>query len=214
MNDLKVWIGCLADYNAGILNGRWFDLEDHWNAEGLEKAVREQVLMTSSNPNVEVDCPECEGAGFTIEGPDETQCTRCHGTGRVPSSEEWFIADSEGFPKGSVDQYTSFDTLYEIKERLDEAYDEFGDDGAEILEAFEHCFGTHNEASIKTIREAYRGEYESGKDFAYEFYADTSDKGFMEHPLINYIDWDHVWEGELEQDFCGHNGHYFWSDWS
>ena len=37
---LSVWIGNLADYNAGLLNGHWFDLDDY-DAETLQEAVDE-----------------------------------------------------------------------------------------------------------------------------------------------------------------------------
>lgn len=35
---LSVWIGNLADYNAGLLNGQWFDLDD-FDADTLQDAV-------------------------------------------------------------------------------------------------------------------------------------------------------------------------------
>lgn len=39
---LSVWIGNLADYNAGLLNGRWFDLDDYTEDE-LKAAVNEMT---------------------------------------------------------------------------------------------------------------------------------------------------------------------------
>ena len=37
---LSVWIGNLGDYNAGLLNGQWFDLDDY-DRDELEEAVNE-----------------------------------------------------------------------------------------------------------------------------------------------------------------------------
>ena len=37
---LSVWIGNLGDYNAGLLNGQWFDLDDY-DLDELEEVVNE-----------------------------------------------------------------------------------------------------------------------------------------------------------------------------
>lgn len=190
---MKVWIGCLAAYNSGRLHGKWFDLEDHPTAEDLQEVVNKTVLQTSPAPNVLV----------TVTTED--------GTKEVPSSEEWFIADHEGFPEGSVGEYTSFGKLYEIRERIAEAEEEFGDDGQEILEAFEYCFGT-NDTPISTIREAYRGKYDSCAAFSEEFAIETG--GIKDDsPYFSFIDWEHVWKGQDQFSFSEHNGHFFWSSW-
>ena len=44
---LSVWIGNLGDYNAGILSGQWFDLDDY-DLEELETAVYE---LTNNGQN-------------------------------------------------------------------------------------------------------------------------------------------------------------------
>lgn len=212
MNDLRIWVGVLADYNCGRLHGQWYDLDDHIDAEELEAAVRKDLLVTSHFPNVEIECPFCGGDGIDTSQPDN-DCTHCHGDGVMAAAEEWGIFDHEGFPDGWVEQYTSFSTLYEMKEHLEDAESEFGNDGQEIVETFHHCFGTDHTVSVQTIRDAYRGEYSSGADFAEEFYRETAEPEFWDHRLVNYINWERVWEGELEQSVSEHNGHYFWADW-
>jgi len=211
METMRIYVACLASYNAGRLHGEWFDLDDWQDADSLYDAVKEQVLLTSPYPNVMVECRACGGDGINPNEADSV-CKTCHGSGEVPSAEEWAIHDHEGFPEGSVGEYTSFSRLYEIKERLEEAEEEFGDDGQEILAAFEYCFGD-NDASISTIREAYRGKYDRHSDFSMEFAIETS--GINEDsPYFMFIDWDHVWQGQDQFAFSEHDGHYFWSDWS
>lgn len=214
MNDLKIWVGVLADYNAGRLHGQWYDLDDYTDAEDLGLAVRKDLLVTSRYPNVEIECPFCGGDGIDTNQHDSV-CTHCHGDGVMPAAEEVGIFDHDGFPEGMVGEYTQFSALFEYKEQMEEAESEFGRDGPEIVEAFYHCFGVGaGDVTIRQIRDAYRGEYKSGADFAEEFYRETSEPGFMDQQLINYVDWNRVWEGEFEQGTSEHNGYYFWSDWS
>lgn len=210
METMRIYVACLASYNAGRLHGAWFDLDDWQDADDLSEAVKEQVLLTSPYPNVMVECIACGGDGINPNESDSI-CKTCHGTGEVPSAEETAIHDHEGFPEGSVGEYTSFGKLYEIRERIEEAEEEFGDDGQEILEAFEHCFGT-NDTPISTIRDAYRGKYDSCAAFSEEFAIETG--GIKDDsPYFSFIDWEHVWKGQDQFSFSEHNGHFFWSSW-
>ena len=210
MDTMRVYVACLASYNAGRLHGAWFDLDDWQDADDLSEAVKEKVLLTSPYPNVMVECIACGGDGINPNESDSI-CKTCHGTGEVLSAEETAIHDFEGFPDGSVGEYTSFDKLYEIRERIAEAEEEFGDDGQEILEAFEHCFGT-DDTPISTIRDAYRGKYDSCAAFSEEFAIETG--GIKDDsPYFSFIDWEHVWKGQDQFSFSEHNGHFFWSSW-
>ena len=208
MDTMRIYVACLASYNNGRLHGAWFDLDDWQDADDLSDAVKEQVLITSPYPNVMVECIACGGDGINPNESDSI-CKTCHGTGEVPSAEETAIHDFEGFPEGSVGEYTSFSRLYEIRERIEEAEEEFGDDGQEILEAFEYCFGD-NDTPIRTIRDAYRGKYDSGEEFMQEFAIETGQIK-EDSPYFHYIDWERVWKDDC--DFSSHNGHFFWSSW-
>lgn len=46
----RIWIGCLAAYNAGTLHGEWVDVEG--DAEELEEA-KDRILAASPEPNAE-----------------------------------------------------------------------------------------------------------------------------------------------------------------
>lgn len=208
MEIMRIYVACLASYNNGRHHGEWFDLDDYVDADDLSKAVKERVMITSPYPNVEVECIACGGDGINPNESDSI-CKTCHGTGEVPSAEEWAIHDHEGFPEGSVGEYTSFGKLYEIRERIEEAEEEFGDDGQEILEAFEYCFGA-NDTPISRIREAYRGKYDSGAEMEQEFAIETGQIK-EDSPYFYYIDWERVWKDDC--DISEHNGHFFWSNW-
>lgn len=208
METMRIYVACLASYNNGRLHGAWFDLDEWPDADALSDAVKEQVLITSPYPNVMVECIACGGDGINSNESDSI-CKTCHGTGEVPSAEETAIHDFEGFPEGSVGEYTGFDKLYEIRDRIAEAEEEFGDDGQEILEAFEHCFGT-DDTPISTIRGAYRGKYASGAEMEQEFAIETGQIK-EDSPYFYYIDWERVWKDDC--DISEHNGHFFWSSW-
>lgn len=201
---MKIYVACLASYNNGVLHGEWFDLDDYTDAQDLHKAVANQILVTSKFPNVEVTCPTCDGDGMT--------CAQCSGTGKVPSAEEWAIHDHEGFPSGTVGEYTSFSRLYEIKEFYEEAETKLGGDYEEIVEAFIYCFGGGDMPSIEQIEDAYVGQYDSPEDFAEQYFAELGTVNEDSY-LFRYIDWNGVWNGELRYDYTEHNGHYFRSNW-
>lgn len=208
---MKIYVACLASYNNGVLHGSWFDLEDYMDAEELHEVVRQEVLTTSPFPNVEVECPRCGGDGLMLQDPGAT-CIQCKGSGEVPSAEEWAIHDHEGFPDDAVGEYTSFSRLYEIKELCEEAEDTLGSDYKEIVEAFTFCFGGGDMSSVSQIQDAYVGEYSNSEDFCQERWIDYG-KIDGDSDLFPYIDWDHVWEGDMQHSYTEHNGHYFRSDW-
>lgn len=72
---MRIYVACLASYNAGTLHGAWIDIEGLNQDEILEE-IQTQVLLTSPNPNVEV----------MIDGE------------AVPSAEEWVIHGYDGIP--------------------------------------------------------------------------------------------------------------------
>ena len=87
METTRVYAACLASYNAGKLHGAWID------ADQDEEEIQDEIaamLRASPEPNVFVDCPECDGDG----------CEECDGKGKVPSAEEWAFHDYDGMPDG------------------------------------------------------------------------------------------------------------------
>lgn len=48
----RIYVACLASYNAGILHGKWLDIDDYSNVEELQEAIR-QMLAESPEPDAE-----------------------------------------------------------------------------------------------------------------------------------------------------------------
>lgn len=62
----KVWIGCLASYNAGRLIGEWFKLSDFDSEEEFAEAVQERVLSKTGGEEFHV-CDYEEFEPFSID---------------------------------------------------------------------------------------------------------------------------------------------------
>lgn len=147
----------------------------------------------------------------TGENIEVTLCERCHGRGQLPSSEEWAIHDHEGYPSGLIGEYTPLSDIAKIEEILGELNSD------EEMEAFmiwvNDCqSGDIKDASVDTFRDAYRGHFDSVKDFAMEWAVET---GLMDDqdPMFSYVDWEHYWNGDLRHNgLYESNGHFFLCD--
>jgi antirestriction protein len=69
------------------------------------------MLRHSKQPNVTVECPQCNGTFYEQNGSEEGPCTVCNGTGEVPSAEEWSIHDYDDCP--NMGENPSLDDLLE-----------------------------------------------------------------------------------------------------
>lgn len=49
----RIWVGSLADYNAGRLVGEWIELDEHSEPEQVEEEIQERVLGKSLEPIAE-----------------------------------------------------------------------------------------------------------------------------------------------------------------
>jgi len=123
----------------------------------------------------------------------------------IEDAEEYAIHDYEGFPKSSIGEYTSIDTVVELAEFMDE----HGDLGEMVLD---HFCGDIEDAE-KAI-ENYAGEYQSLADFAEEI----SDGCYnIPEALQYYIDWqsmgrDMEMGGDIYSIETGYQEvHIFWN---
>lgn len=106
--------------------------------------------------------------------------------------EEWFIADYEGFPRGSVGEYTSLDTVAELAEKLAEV----SFVPAEAVTVWIEHDPSDALERLEYVEEAYCGEWDSGGAYAEDFYESTG-QITDDTPLRYYIDWDAVWRDEF-----------------
>lgn len=171
-DDRRIYVACLASYNAGTLHGVWIDVSGK-DADDIQEEVN-AMLRASPYPNVQVDCPDCfEDCGRSV-------CLTCEGTGKVPSAEEWAIHDQEGF-YGLVEEYTSFDRVAELAELLDEHGEAFAVYADQVGEDY---------ATGDAFREAFAGEYDTLAAWAEEFLNETGDLGEVPERLRYYFDFE------------------------
>jgi antirestriction protein len=143
------------------------------------------MLRASPFPNVEVTCPDCDGASAS----GNSSCETCKGRGKVPSAEEWAIHDYEGFEGIKLGEYEAMDRVVQLANVLDslgtdaEAFAKWWDNGTA---------GADPDAWEDEFREAYRGTYRTVADYAEEVIAEIYDLGELPQILAGHIDWEGV----------------------
>ncbi len=89
----RVWIGCLAAYNAGRLHGRWVDVDGTTDLE----AAKDDILASSAEPGAEEwFIADYEGFGGIEIGESESLATVQHYAELIEEQGEaiaLFIAD-------------------------------------------------------------------------------------------------------------------------
>ena len=93
MNEMRIYVASLSDYNNGRLEGKWFDLSDYSDASELMEAIQEML----------------------------DDLTKKYKDGEV--REEWAVHDYEGIPSTLASEYMSeqdFQQLYDIAEVADD----------------------------------------------------------------------------------------------
>jgi antirestriction protein len=205
-NSYRIYVACLAAYNAGRLHGAWFDLEDYNDADELHEAIAERVLRTSPCPNVmvDIDCPTCEGSGSLNNESYGTTCPDCQGKGTksVPSSEEYAVHDYDSEVFKDFGEYPNYAALFELMEMTEKHGDAWA--------AFVNRFGS--DVTEANFEDAYMGEYESGAAFVEERALECGDIK-EDSPFFYYIDWERAWDGDWSHSFTFENGYIFRSDW-
>jgi antirestriction protein len=115
MNEMRIYVASLSDYNNGRLEGKHFDLSDYSNASELMEAIQEMLDELNEKYN----------------------------DGEV--REEWAVHDYEGIPSTLASEYMSeqdFQQLYDIAEVADDKgipvevlIERAGDTGSDDYEA-------------------------------------------------------------------------------
>jgi hypothetical protein len=84
-----------------------------------------------------------------------------------------------------------------------EEYVTHGEDlGYDVVDAF---VGYHGISYVEHVRDAYRGHYDSGADFAEEYYNDV----YGDVPSFLVVDWEATWEQSMKYDFDFVDGYVF-----
>lgn len=163
---MKVWIGCLACYNAGDLVGHWYDCDG-----SATDVTPEEVHRLGGGPEVDED-------GYLIEGAD----------GDSPHEELW-IFDTDETPHSSLAREMSPLEAAAIGDRINDlehhnidldAYAAYGD-----LVGFDF-----EDDYLGEFEEAFQGTWDDRKDFAYELAEELGSVPKDYSWPASYIDWD------------------------
>lgn len=108
----KIYVSVLADYNNGIMHGKWIDCD-----QSIDDVWQEihQLYITSSAPNVTATV--CHDCGH-IKLYEHDTCSECGSDNikLVVSAEEYAIHDYEGFAPFAVSEYSSIEEIAHMAE--------------------------------------------------------------------------------------------------
>ena len=158
--DPKIWVACLACYNAGRLHGRWFDVgtaPDDLHREVMAFFAR----GCETCGEYERECPECRA--FAAPFP-------CGG-------EELAVHDHEGL--GDVGEAYDLPRLCAIAALVEEFADR------PVIEYLARVDGDIERAR-EGLREHYAGRWESLAEWAESW---AEDVGLGTEQLWPYVDW-------------------------
>lgn len=176
----RVYIACLACYNAGKLHGEWFDADNMLLGSVESHFQLKPACYYCDAPEAEHAAPDWGGHDFKRGG----MFASCGG-------EEFLVHDHEGFGPLEIGECS-----VEEAARVGHWLKDQGDD-AELIAAFhEHRAGSDMEqgeldVSASEFAEKFQGSFDSLEEWAEDFHESIGDipKGSL---LANYIDWERV----------------------
>lgn len=192
----QIYVACLASYNAGVLHGRWIEVDD---VDSMEEQIAE-MLRESPYPNSTIDCPECAGGA----AKDPAGCGTCKGVTYVPTAEEYAVHDYDGLPANHFGEHPSMAELVEYVELVEKHGDAF--------EAFFDEFDYQGSDLESEFQDRYRGSYESEGHLVDEYISEFLD---VPERLENYIDEEKVLrdlQWDLSIIYHGGKYHVFWKN--
>lgn len=201
----RIYIACLASYNAGRLHGKWIDATA--DVDAMQAEVR-AMLRASPCPNVirvdyrcqneacreehTTDLPYGQAAAGLIE------CPTC-GADMSPieqyrSAEEWAIHDYDGDYPDKFGEYTSLDTIAAWIELLDEAEDR-GIPASVVKELASHygepdSKGEPFPCTREAMEENFAGVHASLGAWQEELSEECGELNEIPDSLRQYINWD------------------------
>lgn len=194
MDNMRVWIGCLACYNNGRLVGKWYPATDA--AEITTEKLHEDAGEYSPGDAHMPDAFRWVPPGATPTVAFDTDYS---------THEELWCMDTDGFD-GLIDGECSPMEATRVAELVMD----LSDNEREALGHFRANHGGElTEETIEQFRESYAGYWESEKDFAYQL---ADDMGFTTDGLTwpaSYIDWDAATRDLFMDGYWSAHGHVF-----
>lgn len=162
MGEVQAWVGCLACYNGGRLNGEWLTADEAAGPLALTAPKLARVGYYGNGP---------AGSGAAFD-----QCRRC-------GADEWWCFDLEGVPAAFVGEMSpvAFAELGQVLDDLD-------DDERAAFGAW--CSMTGNgPAEVAEFREEFQGVWSSEAEYAEDLAEESGDVRPDLWPWY-CIDWD------------------------
>lgn len=203
MDNMRVWIGCLACYNNGDLTGKWYAATDA--ADITTERLHEDVGVFS--PSDDADMPDA----FRWVPPGKAPTVifdADYGT-----HEELWVMDHDGFGGLLVGECSPMEAA-QIAELVTDA--DLSDTELEALSHFRANYGSEiTEELIDEFRDKYCGFWDSEQDYAQNL---ADDLGAVNENATwpnNYIDWERATrdlflDGNWSAD--GHGGVHVFHD--
>ena len=162
---MRIYVACLASYNAGILHGRWIDASSDVDAMQADIAA---MLRASPCPNV------------TVRDPDTGEI--------VPSAEEYAVHDYDGVPS-TFGEYPALQAIADFV-ALTEEFDHIDADDIAAIAANWHG---DMAAAREALQDNFCGIYASFRDYADEaadeMIACHNADGSLPQAIVDYFDY-------------------------
>jgi len=155
----RIYVACLASYNAGQLHGAWIDVDQ--SADEIHAAV---TAMLKSSPE-NATCQWCGAVLLAKSGPVAWNKPCTHGQHLPGNAEEWAIHDYEGFGDLRLSEWESFDRVSAIAAGISEH--------GEAFTAWLSYDSSRDATDLQAFEDAYRGEWDSLHDYADDFAEST-----------------------------------------
>lgn len=222
---MRIYVACLASYNAGCLHGTWIDASE--DVSEMQKAIND-MLRKSPYPNVtraDYHCPDCDTRtvteSFRAALPPSIECEECGEPAAMvgepyKSAEEWAIHDYEGLGR-DLGEYAGLETVAR-RVIIANAADEVNIPVDVLIEAMRdfNCEPEDEREAEDFISDRYRGTYDSWADMAQELTEETHDMSELPEWVRGHIDWESVGRDfEHSGDFSAyehnHERYFFWA---
>lgn len=179
---MRIYVASLADYNDGVLFGKWFTIEDYDNAEELKDAIEEMLK----------ESPYLKWLGISKEAIEK------HGASNWT---EYAVHDQEDLPDFLADtEYPDYEDFYKYLDLVD-AVNQDEDAVLAYLDIIDF-----DSASVSHFNDSFIGKYKTKEDYAEEYAFSCL---CIPEELERYFDYEKLADDLFEYDLEFINGYVF-----
>lgn len=192
--EYRIYVACLASYNAGTLHGVWIHVD---NVETMDSEIR-YMLKGSPHPNIIKRDHECVcghewsaqvryGDTANLSGEKSEYCSECNAKSvmagpQYPSAEEYAVHDYDGIPS-SFGEYPDLEELVAVAEIL-------ADDNGKLMLEYRDHVGCDIDELADQFNEAYYGQHDNVTDYAHEYVESTGMLQGVDENIQRYFDFE------------------------